>query len=89
MLSKYQEREKYLVIDNIIVDLVNKKILTYDNSDKYIENLNDISKIEVIKIPDTSKKRITTDILDKFHTSMKLVIISKSVIISTKRVAFL
>ena len=59
LLKEYLEKEKYIIIDNIIIDLVNKRIFTHDNSDKYIESLNDIAKIEVVRIPDTTKKRIT------------------------------
>ncbi len=49
VVDKYMAREKYILMDYFIVDMVNKKIFTYDGSDKYIEGLNDISKIEVVR----------------------------------------
>ena len=58
VLEKFREKEKYLLMDNFVIDLVNKKIFAYDNSDKYIENLNDIKKIEIKNITNGNKKEI-------------------------------
>ena len=59
LVEKYQEREKYLIIDNVIIDLIDKKIYTHDHSDKYIEELNNITKIEVLKVPNSNRKTVT------------------------------
>ena len=49
-VKKY-EPEKYLVIDYFILDLVNKKIYLYDDDeeDSFINGLQSIKKIEIIK----------------------------------------
>lgn len=57
LVTEYLEKEKYLVLDNIIIDLVNKTIYSYDESDKYIKGLNNISKIDIVK--DGNKKTVT------------------------------
>lgn len=70
VVDKYLEKEKYLIIDYFILDLVNKDIYFYDKSiddgfvDDFIEKKNNgdvkslISKIEVIKNKDNGNKYI-------------------------------
>lgn len=72
LVKKYQEKEKYFVIDYFIVDLINKRIYSYDNSDKYIEGLNDIDKIDIFKVPNTSKKSITLTMNNKEKVSFEV-----------------
>lgn len=53
----YCEKEKYLIIDYFIIDLVNKEINLYDDiEDSFFKELQDIKKIEINKI--NNKKQI-------------------------------
>ncbi len=49
---KRYDKEKYIVMDYFILDLVNKKIKTYNNkiNDSFIDTIKDIEKIEVKKV---------------------------------------
>lgn len=51
VITRYQDREKYLVIDYFIIDLVNKKIIIYDDkiNDSFIDGFRDINKIYIKK----------------------------------------
>ena len=46
---KRYEKEKYLILDYFMLDLVNKKIILYDNSlrDSFVDGLENIEKIEI------------------------------------------
>lgn len=52
IISDYQEKEKYIVIDYFVVDLVNKKITLYDDSinDSFVDGFKNIRKIDVKRI---------------------------------------
>lgn len=56
IVDDYKEREKYIIADYFIIDLVNKRISVYDESlsDSFISSLGNIKKI--IVNPDTSTK---------------------------------
>ena len=62
---KQLPKEKYIVLDYFIIDLVNKKIETYDKKikDSFLDDLKDIEKIDVYKTKNTTNKRI--EILSK------------------------
>jgi len=57
----YQEKEKYIITDYFIIDLVNKKISLYDKTskDSFIEGLENIKKIYIEKNKETKIKTIT------------------------------
>ena len=48
---KRYDKEKYIVFDYFILDLVNKKIILYDKKikDSFIETVQDIEKVEVLR----------------------------------------
>ena len=50
-VKKY-EKEKYIILDYFILDLVNKKIMLYDKTDEdsFVETITNIEKIEIINI---------------------------------------
>ncbi len=54
------EKEKYIIADYFIIDLVNKKINLYDKSivDSFVDGLQDIDKIEVVRDKQTREKNI-------------------------------
>lgn len=57
VIDKYKDKEKYIIMDYYIIDLMNKRIDTYKSLyDGYINNINGIKKIEVLK--DNDKKKI-------------------------------
>lgn len=51
VVDKYTEKEKYVITDYFIIDLVNKKISLYDEriEDSFINEFKDIKKIEIVK----------------------------------------
>ena len=68
------DREKYILLDYFIIDLVNKRVGVYDDriDDSFLDGLQSIKKIEVVKDRSTRRKtiRINDDILielDKYN----------------------
>jgi len=57
---KQLEKEKYILLDYFIIDLVNKEIYLYDTDikDSFIDGLNNIQKINITKIPNSEEKQI-------------------------------
>ena len=55
--------DTYLVVDYFILDLKNKKIFLYDSNlnDSFVDGLQDIKKINIIKENDTKKIEVLTD----------------------------
>ena len=72
VITDYCDKEKYIVMDYFIIDLVNKKIRLYDNSinDSFISNLSNIKKININKIKGTRDRII--DII--FNDDTKVII---------------
>lgn len=60
VIENYREKEKYLIIDYFIIDLVNKTIKLYDNKlkDSFIEEFNNINNIVITKDKNTKLKTI-------------------------------
>lgn len=60
VIDKYQEKEKYIVMEYFILDLINKKIFLYDDriKDDFINHFGDIQKIHIEKIKDSNGKKI-------------------------------
>jgi hypothetical protein len=60
VIKKYEEKEKYILIDYFILDLVNKRIELYDknNKDSFIDGLQNINKIDIKKKKETNSKII-------------------------------
>ena len=56
----YQEKEKYILGDYFLIDLVNKKVKIYDEKtyDSFIDGLKDIDKIDVIRDKQTGNRFI-------------------------------
>ena len=51
VIFDYQEKEKYLLIDYFVLDLVNKKIYLYDAfEDSFVDGLQNIKKIDIKKV---------------------------------------
>jgi len=56
VIRDYQEKEKYLIIDYFIIDLLNKEIIEYDTfGDCFVDAFRDINRIEIIKNKDLGK----------------------------------
>ena len=68
------EKEKYIIADYFIIDLVNKKIKLYDDNirDSFIDGLQDIEKIEVIRDKQTGEKSIDITLKDGKKAFIKL-----------------
>jgi len=65
VIRTYEEKEKYIVIDYFILDLVNKKIFEYDKiSDPFVEGIQNIKKIDIIKDKNTQNKIIKIENTD-------------------------
>ena len=60
VIDYFMEKEKYLVIDYFIIDLVNKKVFLYDDEiiDSFIDDLDNIVKIEIYNDKDNMEKYI-------------------------------
>ena len=61
VIRDYQEKEKYIIIDYFIIDLVNKRISLYDKSisDSFVTGLDNIKKMDIVKFSETGSKKIT------------------------------
>ena len=59
-IAKQYEKEKYIIADYFIIDLVNKKIKLYDDysADCFVKGFEDIDKIEVVRDKQTGEKNI-------------------------------
>ena len=65
VIRKYEEKEKYLILDYFILDLVNKKIFEYDDLyDGFVATIGDIKKIDIIKDKHTQNKIIKIENTD-------------------------
>lgn len=65
VIRTYEEKEKYIVLDYFILDLVNKKIFEYDDLfDSFVEGIKNIKKIDVIKDKNTQNKIIKIENTD-------------------------
>lgn len=60
VVDKYREKEKYIVMDCFILDLVNKKVFLYDEQleDDFVNHFDNIQKIQIEKMKDDNKKKI-------------------------------
>jgi len=61
VVDKYIEKEKYILMDYFIIDLVNKKIMLYDNSihDSFVNSINkNIKKIDIVRDKNRKNRRI-------------------------------
>lgn len=65
VIDKYREKEKYLIIDYFIIDLVNKEVFTYDNifsyhnyRDSFVDRFKNIWKIDIKRDRGTNNKEI-------------------------------
>lgn len=60
IVDKYREKEKYIIMDYFIIDLVNKRISLYDNtiSDCFISDFDNIKNIYITKNRDTKNRMI-------------------------------
>ena len=76
VINKYSEKEKYIIIDYFIIDLVNKKIYMYNNKfhDSFIDEVQNIKKIEIINLKDKykeiniyAKDNIINIVIDKYN----------------------
>lgn len=56
--AKQYDKEKYIVMDYFLLDLVNKKILTGAPTDSFVELIGDIKKVNVIKEGELKKVSI-------------------------------
>lgn len=77
VIDKYREKEKYLLIDYFIIDLVNKTIKLYDDKlkDSFIDEFNSINNIIITKDKNTSLKTIEVF----YDTNKKAIIIVDSI----------
>ena len=65
VIRNYEEKEKYLILDYFILDLVNKKIFEYDDLfDSFVSSIGDIKKIDIIKDKHTQNKIIKIENTD-------------------------
>lgn len=58
VIRSYQDKEKYLFMDYFILDLVNKRIIKYDDClvDSFVDGLCNIVKVDICKCRDDSSK---------------------------------
>lgn len=49
VVDKYKDKEKYILVDYFIIDLMNKKIITYLIDDDYTKEFDNIKKIYITK----------------------------------------
>ncbi len=73
----YNEKEKYLIVDYFVVDLVNKKISMYNDifHDSFTDEVNNINKIKIINLQNKNKEiiietndnNVITLIVDKYN----------------------
>lgn len=61
VINDFEEKEKYLVLDYFVIDLINKKISLYDKTleDSFTKYLDNIKKIEINKLKGIKNKLIT------------------------------
>ena len=65
VIRKYEEKEKYLILDYFILDLVNKKIFEYDDLfDPFVDTIGEIKKIDIINDKKTKNKIIKIENID-------------------------
>ena len=72
--EKKYDKEKYIVLDKFILDLVNKTIIDYENKDSFPNSISKINKIEIKKEKDIKKVIINgriVIILDKQNRIIK------------------
>lgn len=62
---KQLEKEKYILLDYFILDLVNKKIFTKNIPDSFTDGLENITKINIKKIPNSGEKEIELILKEK------------------------
>ena len=81
VITKYQEKEKYLVMDYFVVDIVSKKVFCHDITinDSLKDQLKNIKKIEIENNKKTGNKRVTFILND--NTSLYVELNSKNQII--------
>ena len=71
VVSKYKDKEKYLIIDYFIIDLMNKKVEFYkEMDDKFVSSFDEIKKISIQK----NKADGTKTILFSFANGKRAVI---------------
>lgn len=60
VINNYKEKEKYLIIDYFIIDLVTKSITLYDKkiADSFVNSFNNIKLIEILKLKENNHKKI-------------------------------
>ena len=60
VIRDYQEKEKYIILDYFILDLVGRKIYLYDERirDSFQNTINEIEKITIIKIKENGNRII-------------------------------
>lgn len=82
VVSDYQEKEKYIVCDYFIIDLVNKEIKLYDKKlhDSFVDGFGDIKKINIKR--DKSSKNKELNIVFNNGTSALIILDKYNRIIS-------
>lgn len=60
---KQLDKSLYLVIDNVIIDLQNKKIVKKDKSTSFLDYLTKINKITIVKLQKTKLIKINDEII--------------------------
>ena len=60
VIDKYKDKEKYIILDYFIIDLVNKKIFPQNDriEDSFIDGIKNIEKINIIKSKENNHKYI-------------------------------
>lgn len=60
-IKDYQEKEKYIVLDYFVLDLVNKELKLYDNKikDCFTDGIKNIEKISIIRNKENNNKTIS------------------------------
>lgn len=60
IIDRYLEKEKFIVTDYFIIDLINKKVELYDKSinDSFVDNFKNIKRIEIKNVKENKTKLI-------------------------------
>ena len=74
VIDKYQEKEKYIIMDYFIVDLVEKRIYLYDKSlnDSFIDTVTNIKKIHISRDKDTGYRKLFINFNDDTNAVIEI-----------------
>ncbi len=77
VIDKYKEKSRYLIIDYFILDLVEKKIFTYENDkeieDSFISSIGQIKTINIVKTNGIKRININDKVVISIDSTNKII----------------